>query len=93
MDRVLGLDGGGSKTLLAIVDRAGTVVRLDRSTGLDPLTYPDWQERLRALLQAAQTGDGPIAAGVMGLPVYGEIARVTAEQDAIAALWFMKMGW
>lgn len=92
MDRVLGLDGGGSKTLLAIVDRAGTVVRLDRSTGLDPLTYPDWQERLRALLQAAQTGDGPIAAGVMGLPVHGEIARVTAEQDAIAKDIFGSMG-
>ncbi|MBE7184344.1 MAG: ATPase [Methylobacterium mesophilicum] len=92
MDRVLGLDGGGSKTLLAVANRDGTVTRLDRSIGLDPLTYPDWQNRLRELLRGARDGCGPIAAAVTGLPVHGEIARITAEQDAIAQEIFGSTG-
>ncbi|PZO78183.1 MAG: ATPase [Mesorhizobium amorphae] len=84
MDRVLGLDGGGSKTLVAIVERDGGLASLVRAPGLDPLTYPDWPDALRGLVGDAKTAHGPIAGGAFGLPVHGEMPAITAQQDALA---------
>ncbi len=44
---VLGLDGGGSKTVVALADRDGKAVALLRGPGLDPYGNPGWREDLR----------------------------------------------
>ncbi|MDZ4309590.1 MAG: BadF/BadG/BcrA/BcrD ATPase family protein [Cypionkella sp.] len=83
MELVLGLDGGGSKTEAVVINRRGGVVVWLRSDGLDPHDL-GWQVRLAAL--AAELG--PVSAAVLGLPCYGEIADVSAGQDAVVAELF-----
>lgn len=84
MDCVLGLDGGGSKTEAVAINRAGHIVARVRAEGLDPMAGDDWQGRLAGL--AAELG--PVVAAVLGLPCYGEIAAVSARQDAVVADMF-----
>ena len=83
MDLILGLDGGGTKTVLAIADRAGRVVALVQGKGLSPSQGLDWERDLAALLaqvpQARVTG-----VAVLGLPFHGEVAEYTARQQAVA---------
>lgn len=81
---VLGLDSGGSKTLLAIADRQGQVLTLQAGGGLDPTANPHWQRQLAACLQRAS--DAPLAAAVLGLPLHGEIAQYSAAQCEVARL-------
>ncbi len=79
---VLGLDSGGTKTLAALADRDGRVLRLWRGGSLDPVSVPDWPERLEALV----TGLAP-EASVLGLPYHGEIADLSQrQQDTARAL-------
>lgn len=84
MDRVLGLDGGGSKTEAVVVNRAGRVLVRLRADGLDPMAGGDWQARLAGL--AAELG--PVSGAVLGLPCHGEIAAVSARQVAVVAALF-----
>lgn len=79
---ILGLDSGGSKTLLALADRQGQVLHLERAYGLDPMANPDWQSQLRGLLQAA--GNTRLSAAVLGLPLHGELADCSTAQRNIA---------
>ncbi|WP_426033893.1 N-acetylglucosamine kinase [Cypionkella sp. TWP1-2-1b2] len=81
MDRILGLDSGGSKTDAVVIDRAGRVLARARAEGLDPTAGTDWQARL-ALLAAEL---GPVSGAVLGLPCHGEIAAVSARQVAVVA--------
>jgi N-acetylglucosamine kinase-like BadF-type ATPase len=83
-DLVLGIDGGGTKTLVALVDRAGRVVRTARAGGTNPLDNPAWRTELEAAL-------GPVAmtprvvAAVAALPGYGEVEAISAAQSAAIA--------
>lgn len=81
MQRVLGLDSGGSKTDAVVIDPSGKVLARARAEGLDPAASADWPERLADL--AAQLG--PVSAAVLGLPCHGEIAATSARQVAVAA--------
>ncbi len=81
MDRVLGLDGGGTKTLVAIADRTGAVVATATGPGLDPTNGPGWEARLTALIGPV----GPVASATLGLPFHGEIPEISARQIAVAA--------
>ncbi|MEO5613596.1 MAG: BadF/BadG/BcrA/BcrD ATPase family protein [Cypionkella sp.] len=81
MDRILGLDSGGSKTEAVVINRAGRVLARARTEGLDPTAGTDWEARLGAL--AAEIG--PVSGAVLGLPCHGEIAAVSARQVAAAA--------
>lgn len=81
MDRILGLDSGGSKTDAVVINPAGQVLARARSEGLDPTAGTDWQTRL-ALLAAEL---GPVSGAVLGLPCHGEIAAVSARQVAVVA--------
>jgi glucosamine kinase len=83
---VLGIDGGGSKTLIAVADRTGRVHRIARGQPASPLDDRGWQEvlatQLRPLLREANPAG--IAAA---LPAYGEVEEISAAQrQAIAAL-------
>lgn len=84
MDRVLGIDGGGTKTDVAVADRSGRVVRRLRAEGLDPVGGQDWEAVLRGI--AAEVG--PVAQAVLGLPFHGEIAAVSDAQRSAAARIF-----
>ncbi len=81
MDFVLGMDAGGTKTLLATVDRDASVLRLTRHPGLDPTTGAGGPDALRALLRDA---GAPVAA-TLGLPFHGEIVEATGWQRTIVA--------
>lgn len=83
MALVLGLDSGGTKTLLAFADRCGNVVRLVRSGGLDPSSSPDWPLDLADLL-AEEDQAGAAEAAVLGLPFHDEVPRFTEQQTRVA---------
>ena len=82
--RVLGLDGGGSKTMALVVNRSGDVLAHTNDTGLDPTAGPDWEMRLRAIAGRI----GPVDAAVLGLPYHTEIAAVSARQTQLGTALF-----
>lgn len=75
---VLALDGGGSKTDLALVAQDGGVLWRGRGAGVNPFDQPRWADLLRGLL--AQVPQ-PYRAVGLGLPGYGEAPELTALQD------------
>lgn len=85
MDLLFGLDSGGTKTLAAIADGSGAVLRVAAAGSLDPLAVPDWRGRLDRLVEELTEGlKMPIGAAVLGLPFHGEIAEVSQAQDEAA---------
>lgn len=85
IELVLGLDSGGSKTELVVINRAGRVLAQQRTEGLDPMAGADWQARLRGLVAEIGAEVGPLSGAVLGLPCYGEVAAVSALQRAVVA--------
>ena len=79
---VLGLDSGGSKTLVAVVDRQGRLLHLESAAGLDPIANPLWSGQLHALLQVPDQSN--LAAAVLGLPLHGESAACSSAQCQVA---------
>jgi len=87
MTVVLGLDSGGTKTLAAIADQGGQVLRQWAGPGFDPMAGDQWIEQLR--IAAAYLRDGQsIAAVVLGLPLHGEVEAISDRQRAVAASVF-----
>lgn len=86
MKTVLGIDAGGTKTVVALVDETGAVLNYSVCLGLDPTRAENAEAELDDFLQRALTAgaDMPQAATV-GLPFHGEIAAVTAMQHARVA--------
>jgi N-acetylglucosamine kinase-like BadF-type ATPase len=82
---VLAIDGGGSKTLVAIADASGTVTRLAAGAGVNPMDNPQWRQNLAALLDGFAVDRAALAAAVAALPSYGEVAAVSALQRAATA--------
>lgn len=83
-DLVLGIDGGGTRTLVAVVDRSGRVRLATQSAGTNPLDNPSWRLELAAALRPVVATPGIVAA-VAALPSYGEVdATSVAQSDAIA---------
>lgn len=79
MNYVLGLDAGGTKTLLALADRTGQVAALVHGPGLDPLQAPNWPAHLADMLD--QLPDlGMVQAAVLGLPMHGEAPSISQNQ-------------
>lgn len=66
---VLALDGGGTKTLVAVVARDGQVRGLRREAGVNPFDGPEWRPGLIRCL--GDLPDGIVACG-FGLAGYGE---------------------
>ncbi len=79
---ILGVDGGGTKTLAARVGRDGRVVGFAVGRDTNPLNQPLWAEHLADAVQRA--GAGPLAAAVFGLAAYGEVANLSSAQEAVA---------
>ncbi|MBN9235465.1 MULTISPECIES: N-acetylglucosamine kinase [Phyllobacteriaceae] len=83
-DLILGIDGGGSKILVALADRSGRLLRLSRGGGVNPMDNPGWRQELDAQL-APFVGDPRIGAVAAALPAYSEVKRLSEMQrDAIS---------
>ncbi len=48
---ILGIDGGGSKVLVALADRTGRILRSSRGGGVNPMDNPNWRQELDSHLQ------------------------------------------
>src|SRR3569833_201233 len=83
-DLVLGIDGGGTKTLVAAVDQSGRLIRVTQSGGSNPLDNPAWRAELEAALRPV-VSTPRIVAAVAALACYGEVDAISAAQgDAMA---------
>ena len=79
--KVLGLDGGGTKTMIAVADPAGAVLDLRQVGSLDPIAHADWPGAMTLALSSV----GPVDYAVLGLPYHTEIPQLSAQQRAVAA--------
>ncbi len=87
MSVVLGLDSGGTKTLAAIADQNGRVLRQWSGPGFDPMVGDQWVDHLRTVAEVLGEGQS-IAAVVLGLPLHGEVEAISERQRAVAASVF-----
>lgn len=83
-DLVFALDGGGTKTLAAVVDRNGSLVSMQRHPSVDPFAYPDWPETLRAIVATLHPWRERVGGAVLALACHGEVARISERQSAEA---------
>jgi N-acetylglucosamine kinase len=80
---ILGVDGGGSKTLLALATQDGVITTMRTVPGTNPFDQPAWRAHLADLFD----GIAPVVAGTVGLAGYGEVPALTqALEDEIARL-------
>lgn len=86
-DLILGIDGGGSKALVALADKSGRVLELSRSEGINPMDNRGWRPRFERHLKGFSIADGLAGIGA-AMPAYGEVEHISADQrDAIAAVF------
>lgn len=83
-DLVLGIDGGGSKTILAVVDPAGRIIRSARTGGINPLDNSDWRGALETALAPIAKTPGLVAVAA-ALPAHGEVEAISAAQREVVA--------
>lgn len=81
MARILGLDGGGTKTIAAVVDDKGEVVAFVSGKGLDPTSDKGWERSLADMIAPF----GSLDAATLGLPFHSEIPEISARQIAVAS--------
>jgi len=81
---VLGIDGGGTKTLAALVDQSGRLAATVRVGGTNPFDNPAWQTELDAALEPL-VKSSHLVAGAAALPGYGEVEAISNAQDAAVA--------
>ncbi|GAB0117103.1 N-acetylglucosamine kinase [Acidisoma sp. 7E03] len=84
-DLVMGLDGGGTKTELAVADREGRVLLHRIGAGIGPIETPGWPGVLAHLVQELGPLAGRLREAAFGMPSYGEIPEVSEAQRAAAA--------
>ena len=85
MALILGVDGGGSKTLLALATRDAEIAWVESGGGTDPAADPDWGLRLRDMMVSAGTPKLQIAGAVFGLSSFGEIVAQSDHQKRVVA--------
>jgi glucosamine kinase len=81
---ILGLDSGGTKTVLAFADRTGTVTSLSLGRGLDPSADSNWPQSLEAMLEGHHAKLGLLEAAVLGMPFHDEVTSYSDQQSAVA---------
>jgi glucosamine kinase len=77
---ILGLDGGGTKTILALANRNGEVLGPFVGAGVNPFDQPNWKQELETLLGKCPVKSNELAFSSFGLPGYGESAVINAQQ-------------
>jgi len=86
-DVIVGIDGGGSKTLVAAAGLDGELQMLVRGRATSPLEAEDWPV---ALAEQARpfAGLAGLRAAAAALPAYGEVERVSEAQRRLVAELF-----
>ena len=85
-DLILGIDGGGSKALVAVADRSGHVIKVSRGEGINPIDNHAWRQGLEAQLWPFLGTD--LAGVAAALPAYGEVEWISADQRDVIATAF-----
>lgn len=86
-ERILGIDGGGTKILLALADRDGRIIRTARGGGVNPMDNSGWTKELQSQLAGFADEAGLAAIGA-ALPAYGEVAATSAlQRQAVAEVF------
>ena len=81
-DLILGIDGGGTKTIAALADRSGTILRTAFGGGVNPMDNPDWRIELDRAL-APFRSDHAIGSVAAALPVFGEVQHMSRQQEDV----------
>lgn len=81
---IVGIDGGGSKTLVATADSSGRVKALVRGRAISPLEADGWSTALAEQVRPF-TPDPGLLAVAAALPAYGEVEGVSAAQRQVIA--------
>ncbi|MGN6488218.1 MAG: N-acetylglucosamine kinase [Devosia sp.] len=84
---IIGIDGGGSKTLVAAADSSGRVTALSRGKATSPLESKSWGAALAEQVQA-YAGRADLLAVGAGLPAHGEVEHISAAQCRVIAELF-----
>lgn len=84
---LVGIDGGGSKTLVAMADLNGQVTTLTRGKATSPLESATWSQKLAEQTRAF-AGRTDLVAVAAALPAYGEVEAVSAAQERVIAELF-----
>lgn len=84
---LVGIDGGGSKTLVAMADATGQVVTLLRGKATSPLESATWSQKLAEQTRAF-AGRTDLLAVAAALPAYGEVEAVSTAQERVIAELF-----
>lgn len=84
---LVGIDGGGSKTLVAMADLTGQVATLTRGKATSPLESATWSQKLAEQTRAF-AGRTDLVAVAAALPAYGEVEAVSAAQERVIAELF-----
>lgn len=88
-DLILGIDGGGSKTIAALADRSGRILQLKSAGGVNPMDNPQWRANLRECIECF--GDNSnLSAIAAALPAYGEVAELSRQQEEAIRQGFPK---
>ncbi|MFT8355119.1 MAG: BadF/BadG/BcrA/BcrD ATPase family protein [Gluconobacter japonicus] len=75
---IAAIDGGGSKTLLVVLNSDGTIANVEQTGGTNPFDQPLWRERLTGLLKLLPNSTQAVGLGLAG---YGESATLCARQE------------
>ncbi|HEY1386197.1 MAG TPA: BadF/BadG/BcrA/BcrD ATPase family protein [Dongiaceae bacterium] len=89
-DLILGIDGGGTKALVAVADGSGRIIEIRRGAGITPINNPAWRASLEAQLRPF-TGNASLAGVAAALPAYGEVEAISADQRSVIAAAFGKV--
>lgn len=84
---ILGIDGGGSKALLALADKAGRVIGLSQGDGINPIDNRTWRAGFETRLQPF-VGKRGLVGVAAALPAYGEVEEISATQREVIAAAF-----
>ncbi len=84
---ILGLDGGGTKTVLAVANQTGKVLEVIAGAGINPFDNTAWQTELTKILDQVSVTPDQLAFSSFGMPGYGESDTVSAEQLKAARSW------
>lgn len=76
---ILGLDGGGSNTRLAIATPNGEVLVTALGPGINPMDNGRWQANFDELLADAGAFVDNVKVAVLGLPGWGEVPRLDRQ--------------
>jgi glucosamine kinase len=86
-DLILGIDGGGSKALVALADKSGRVLEISRSPGINPMDNRGWRARFETHLRGFAGANGLAGIGA-AMPAYGEVEHISAEQRGMISAAF-----